>query len=537
MAELIPIANLRGTEGEMGPQGLPGVNAVPADTAVAGYLSTTGASETQTAADARYARVLPMGGVGDGTADDTAAIQGTLDTAGSAFGVPVLVLGQPGAVYKVSRLRLRSRVILDLQGATLKGSSGAVSALVESPAMSDTGHIEGAGIINGTIDANNVTYGGVWLVDATRITVAGLRVINLKPAASTGIRVGENTTDCTIADNTVEMVLDEPFGTVASSVGISCTSLVADDQSGGQNNTLTFVEPTNLSTGHTIRNNRIVNGTHGIALVGAARIQVINNSTTGQGHRGIILSPRVVDTVISGNTVRDFISTGIHLAWGCERITITGNNVMSTRSAGEGDGIKGYFGCKNIVVTGNVVSGVTNGGIRFAVGSDKFTITGNRLIGNKVGILVQASMGAPYYIPATGGAVNGGTVTGNMISAAGVVSGAGIRLEQVNSDAVNRILISGNELIDIANGLVIAETTSNRVALIDMYGNSITASTDFTSPRGLGHFREAIGNGPNIGNKYASPLTGTPVAATDPATTMALVNNLRSKLITLGLIS
>lgn len=42
-----------------GPQGLPGVNAVPADEAVAAYIGTTGASETQSAFDARVNVLRP----------------------------------------------------------------------------------------------------------------------------------------------------------------------------------------------------------------------------------------------------------------------------------------------------------------------------------------------------------------------------------------------------------------------------------------------------------------------------------------------
>ncbi|WP_104134814.1 hypothetical protein [Cryobacterium sp. Y62] len=45
---------VEGPVGLTGAQGLAGTNANPADTAVASYISTTGTSETQTAADARY---------------------------------------------------------------------------------------------------------------------------------------------------------------------------------------------------------------------------------------------------------------------------------------------------------------------------------------------------------------------------------------------------------------------------------------------------------------------------------------------------
>lgn len=76
--------NIRGPEGPEGPQGvqgLPGAGAVPADAAMAGYVGTAGESQTRTALDQRYARVLTpeqFGAVGDGSADDTAALQALL---------------------------------------------------------------------------------------------------------------------------------------------------------------------------------------------------------------------------------------------------------------------------------------------------------------------------------------------------------------------------------------------------------------------------------------------------------------------------
>jgi len=92
-----------------GGQGLPGTNANPADTAVAGYVSTTGTSLTQTALDARYAKhgdsqfnVKKFGALGNwnptaGTgADDTAAINACLAAAGTT---PVVL---PPGNYRIT---------------------------------------------------------------------------------------------------------------------------------------------------------------------------------------------------------------------------------------------------------------------------------------------------------------------------------------------------------------------------------------------------------------------------------------------------
>lgn len=66
MTSKIFLSNLKGDkgdQGDQGEQGLPGVNAVDNDTAVAGYIGTT--SATQTAADARYIRSTNLGSTRD----------------------------------------------------------------------------------------------------------------------------------------------------------------------------------------------------------------------------------------------------------------------------------------------------------------------------------------------------------------------------------------------------------------------------------------------------------------------------------------
>ena len=79
----VAIANLKGPKGETGPQGLPGAEGVPTDAAVAQLVEIP--SETKTKLDFAYMRVgtivvnvKDLGAVGDGVADDSAAIQAAL---------------------------------------------------------------------------------------------------------------------------------------------------------------------------------------------------------------------------------------------------------------------------------------------------------------------------------------------------------------------------------------------------------------------------------------------------------------------------
>lgn len=110
----------QGIQGEPGPQGLPGVNAVPADTAVAGYISTTGTSETQTAADARYAPLPGLtrngltgwyhadgyGAIDDGVTDNTAVLQGMIDGIIAAGGGKLYLPLKTSGIYLFDHLNI-----------------------------------------------------------------------------------------------------------------------------------------------------------------------------------------------------------------------------------------------------------------------------------------------------------------------------------------------------------------------------------------------------------------------------------------------
>lgn len=495
---LVSIGNLKGPKGDKGEQGLPGVNGLENDEAFAEFISTLGSSETQTALDNRYGAVFNVrryGAVGDGVTNDTAAIQAAIDAAAEVRGKVVFAFG---GVYSISKVILRSFVTIDITGATLKArSSLGVTALIESPEWLGVGRIEDAAILGGRFDANGLVYGAVVLRNADGIRVERIKAYGFPITSSAAIRLDWDTNDCHVIDNEITHVLDDPYGTVTSAVGISCVSKVVDDQSGGQNNTLTFANPTNLSRGHRIKGNKVKGGTHGIALVGAARCFVNDNYLENFGHRGILLSPRACDNIISQNQVYDFNSTGIHMAWGCERNIIAENQLQTNRSGAEGDGIKGYFGCSHNKVTGNSINGVTGSAtgaaIRFAVGSTGNTIADNTITGCLNGIRIQSKLPTPYYQPTTPPPVVGTTITGNMITVSGTNS-AGIRLVEVDGIAIQRLSIQGNNVIGGSVGFEIVEATAFAINSLIASGNTFSSATKATLPRGAAHFLALSGN-------------------------------------------
>jgi hypothetical protein len=93
-----------------GPQGLPGVNAVPADEAVAAYMSgSAGPTLTFSALSRRGIDVHDFGALGDGVADDTQSIKKAISYASGRGGGVVLF---PKGTYRSSALTLPSFVSL-----------------------------------------------------------------------------------------------------------------------------------------------------------------------------------------------------------------------------------------------------------------------------------------------------------------------------------------------------------------------------------------------------------------------------------------
>lgn len=150
------------------PRGLPGVNALENDAAVAAYIAATD-SDTRSALegvfiqkDALVFNAADHGVVGDGTADDTATMQALIDQVPDG----ATIVAPPGAVYRTDGWEVQSRnLTLDLSNAELVKTSESeilrgvghfdapVSAAVQETLVSSSliSVVDTSGFVNGSV--------------------------------------------------------------------------------------------------------------------------------------------------------------------------------------------------------------------------------------------------------------------------------------------------------------------------------------------------------------------------------------------------
>ena len=153
------------------------------DASTVGYTAnfTSAVGQTVQTKLEQYISVKDFGAVGDGVADDTAAIQAAIDYVDSLNG-SIEIPFAPGETYLVTGLIPKSGVYLNLQGSTIK-----LAASSDVPVFFDGGTGTGGsnfGVSNGILDCNQANnadinvVGGVWLSNWTNLIFDDLTIIN-----------------------------------------------------------------------------------------------------------------------------------------------------------------------------------------------------------------------------------------------------------------------------------------------------------------------------------------------------------------------
>lgn len=466
------------------------------------------------------------GAVGDGVANDTAAIEAASVAAAAVKGT--LVFGK-SKTYLVDSIKARTSVTYDGQGCIVKARISTQVGIFVSSGWFDTVTTYDTIIRNFHLDMNAIGQSGVFLSKAERCLVEDNVIYGFnKTYANGAIRFYYDTVSCTARRNHITHDT-YTVGAPETASGIFCVSSPPDQYGGGNNATISFSTPaTTLSRGHVIEGNTILNGTHGITLYAAQDCRVIGNYTSGQTHRGIILSPITNGNLVANNTIRDFHSTGIHLAWGACDNVISGNSLLTTVSDQEGDGIKGYFGCSGNTVTGNRVQGTLLYGIRFGEGCVDNNITGNIVKNVPTGIAVFGfhPVASGYLNIATPPDAGKTSIVGN--STHGCATG--LLLTAFENGNVAQVVVNQNSFWDCStSGVTVSEANSKTVTGVAAHGNRITktAGAFWTLARGERHFDRKTSNtamidSPQVGFYRSGQYYGAPPTAS--TTTLALVD-------------
>lgn len=495
------LASLVGPQGVEGPYGGTAVT----DPQVASYV--TSETETRAALDARYRRSVSTaeyGATGDGSTDDTAAIQATIDAA-VTFGLEVFI---PSGHYRVTTpINLPSRTTLTLGPDTL----------IDISEMSGT---DAAFQAIGTLDASKALT-----VDAERGGDA------LTVASTDGIAPGDWVK---VSSQLSWGSTNQPAGEIQRVKAVTATTItVSDPLADGYTTPYSaIVEKVNMVEGITIRGGRIIGDQdQPTELTTGVKLDMVHNaSISGMKMRwvhyaGVYAADSVAVTVqdcsfdealgaglaygvigvwatqdlsvvaCHGTRVRHLVVLGGGTSRGgiVRRVTVTGCTASDTFEAG----LDSHPGAEDITFVGNIISGSDVDGIvmqggRFVLMGNTITnsgrhgimfqnltrrglegvISGNTVTGSK-GRGILASMFAPtehrYW--------SGLAITGNIVSDGGSY---GISVENSNADfKAEGVTVAGNTIRrHLGHGIYLrgvqdATVGTNQVAGVDSSQESI----------------------------------------------------------------
>lgn len=429
--------------------------------------------------------VKDFGAVGNGVANDTAAIHAARDAAG----VGGRVFFPPGFTYLAGALsaNVAGQTWL-MDGATLKFAGPGSVDFLTITALNVT-------MVRGTLDLSSVTKNpAAWQSNGTLVRSSGsgavIRDVTVKDSPGHGIWALDannvTVTGCTVTDQEFYGIY---VSTSADSVHIHDYlihgNLISTSSTRGKG-----IYLRNDNNTRSISRARIANNTVILPFGSAASAEalecivafysfecVVDSNILIGGWAGISV-PYSTRFAISNNVARGFWGIGIEIPGAQTDVTVTGNTVDAD---GHGEAEVSGIQCsesavKNVTIAGNSISGFTVGpchGIFFGSGSQ---LNGVVVVGNTITSAV--SSGQFTGIESNDGITNL-TVTGNVIDAASTASSRGISL---HSGAVTGVAITGNSLSNLATAaLGLYVLTTGTFANIRFTGNLVRncgAATD-----------------------------------------------------------
>lgn len=449
----------------------------------------------------RWFSVKAYGAVGNGIADDTAAIQATINAAPATGGV-VYVPSTTAGYLITAGLTVTGKVGLSLlfdPGAKIIAATPTFNMLLVDSASS---HFH--------------TSGGYW--QGTSIAEEGSNAIRIESAYSSvtysyftgtngGVIIHSEAADhCAIQNNWFVNI-----------VGIT---------SGNGYASYTIGEHTIISGNHY---NNV--GRHDIYLSGSSPnganyAKVYGNVSTGNGLQAIPVYARagpapLVGISITGNTILN-CNTGIAIDSNVFDTVISGNVINGTSGAPiflEGASSAGNYPTHNII-SNNQISGNASSGAITLVNSIENVVTGNTIT-QATGRAVSVTFSGSPDVPPTGNIVSGNTIIGGAVVFVDSAPVAGTILDGLDG--------SGNRLLSgtLTAGGFAGPLTGN------VTGNASTATSvaALATPRTINGVN-FDGSTPITVTADANTLTGTTLKSTVIASSLASVGTLANLTVT-----
>lgn len=265
-----------------------------------------------------------------------------------------------GRTYNVTTLNIKDNLVLEGNGATLKCIGDGVDHTIGA----DIGVlVQNVKLSNINVDANGKSVNGISF-KGLRCIIDNVYVYGMtNPAISYyGIRIRSGSNEVTVKNSTVELSMDDPWGTFSGLSGIASTGTSVDSDGGLKTSP---VEQPAIDVNRRVKIIDCVvrGGTHGIGLIASERCQVKRCDVSYSSHRCIVVSQNSSHNIIKNNDVSYFGSSGIHVNACSHYNTIDSNNIYNdgsykplTFGGGGGEaGLQCYLKCHYNKFINNVV--------------------------------------------------------------------------------------------------------------------------------------------------------------------------------------
>lgn len=434
--------------------------------------------------------------------------------------------------YTIESIRLKAGLKYLTGGQLTCNSAVSLEGVIEIDGAFYSGTPCDNVVIDGVvIDGGGVAPRGVFGFSANGVKVINCHIFNLFATDANGVAFAEGSDNCVVVNNRITMPVISVDASLSFGVYIygEYNTQRNLDAFNGYATLGAMPRTPNPASHNIVAGNIIENGYYSVALDGVLDCQVSGNHCLSPHWRGIALTDNW-DCIITGNTVRDFGTNGIHLSYGTLNTLVTDNTLVRTgaNTASNYEGaIQAYVDCHSNKIANNNIQSTNRFGIYLGLDVSNNTVQDNEVVGSTLaGIALDsewdaAKPGGAIYSRVSVSLASAQPAFGNVIkdNQIRVVSGAAsIAASSLNTVDLRDNDISGNTYANVSNHdlYFFAENAGNfhrntlkNNTLIGAAGDA--AKYSFSAGRAM--FKEVSGN--SVLNGTVG-VTAFPALATTP---------------------